>query len=760
MKRVVTVAIPTLNGAETLDAVLSAVGSQQVDADVELLLVDSGSTDGSLRTASKHGATIHSIPSSQYSHGGTRNLIMRLARGEHVAFLTQDAIPAHDTWLAALLEGFEAAPNVAAVFGPHLPRPGASHMIRRELAQHFAIWGDEGIDVQRLDRSPRGMAQYRADPGRLTFLSDVNCCLARSAWEKVPFREVPYAEDQLLGRQLIEAGYAKVFHPRAQVLHSHDYRPITFVRRYFDEYRGLREVLGYREPRGLVQTLRSVRAQAAADRRWLVENGAQGLALRRAHAVSIRHYGLRQAGAILGSRADRLPARLRGLLSLEGRATFAEHPVTISATEVSHFSRRPVATAEDWDWDFVRRSFPRRPISLAPSTGRPTGRLTIAWVVPPWGIGSGGHMTIFRLVRELERLGHQCAIYLFDPFRLEHRPAHELRAEIWAHFMPINAPVFVGLDDFDSADVVLATNWWTAYAVRDLPRCLEKAYLVQDYEPAFHATSAQSLWAEETYRMGLRCLAFTPWLVDILKERFDADASWFEFGTDTKTYRFFAYEDRLPEVVAVYARRETERRAVELAFAGLATLLERRPSVHVVLFGSAGPARLPFHCDDLGIVPPRELADLYRQASVGVSLSLTNLSLVSLEMMASGLPLVELDSPNVRSVLGESGELGLLAEPTPDAIAMMIERALDDRLGMADQARRARAYVEARPWRVAAAGLEALLRSFVASPRASGATQAALEPATEEVIGGASGTRRSTAGRPLDRAGEVRLPDH
>ena len=70
--------------------------------------------------------------------------------------------------------------------------------------------------MQRLDRSPEGLAAYRDFPGQLTFLSDVNCAVARWAWERVPYREVPYAEDQLLGRELIEAGFAKVFHPEAR----------------------------------------------------------------------------------------------------------------------------------------------------------------------------------------------------------------------------------------------------------------------------------------------------------------------------------------------------------------------------------------------------------------------------------------------------------------------------------------------------------------------------------------------------------------
>ena len=103
MTGLVTVAVPVLNGAAYLDEVLTAVRSQQVDREVELLVVDSGSTDGSLEIARRHGARIHELPKSEFSHGGTRNLIMELARGDQVAFLTQDATPAGDGWLAALL---------------------------------------------------------------------------------------------------------------------------------------------------------------------------------------------------------------------------------------------------------------------------------------------------------------------------------------------------------------------------------------------------------------------------------------------------------------------------------------------------------------------------------------------------------------------------------------------------------------------------------------------------------------------------------
>src|SRR4051794_21605945 len=320
----VTVAIPVLNGARYLDEVLTAVDAQEVDRDVEVLVWDSGSTDGSLEIARRHGARIHEIPKREFSHGGTRNRMAAMARGEHVAFLTQDATPASPRWLAALLEGFALAEDVAAVFGPHIPRPDASHMIKCEMERHFATWGDGGrtVDVQRLDRSPAALAAYGDFPGRWTFLSDVNCAVAKWALQRVPYREVPYAEDQLLGRELIEAGYAKVYHPDAAVIHSHDYPPGEFLRRYFDEFRSLREVLDHVEPAGAWRNQRVLRGLLRADERWLRAHGVHGPALATALAVSARHHTIRQAGAILGSRADRLPPKVRGRLSLERRDSF------------------------------------------------------------------------------------------------------------------------------------------------------------------------------------------------------------------------------------------------------------------------------------------------------------------------------------------------------------------------------------------------------------------------------------------------------
>jgi rhamnosyltransferase len=312
----VTVAIPVLNGGALFEQLLEAVRSQRVERPVELLVADSGSSDGSRARAEAAGARIVDVPPGEFSHGGTRNLLAREATGTHVAFLTQDSIPADERWLQRLLEGFELAGDVALVFGPYRARPGASLMTRRELEGFFRSFSPEGLPrVDRAD-SPRDGGGL----GRRAFFTDANGCLARAAWERVPFRDVPYAEDHALARDMLSAGYAKAYHPDAVVIHSHEYSPLDLFRRCFDEWRALREVHGHMAPAGPVRAGLTVQREVRDDIQLMRREGATGRALVPGAAASLRHHAIRTAGAAAGSRAERLPAWLRRRCSLEGRA--------------------------------------------------------------------------------------------------------------------------------------------------------------------------------------------------------------------------------------------------------------------------------------------------------------------------------------------------------------------------------------------------------------------------------------------------------
>jgi rhamnosyltransferase len=320
MKAMVTVAVPVRNGGELLAATFAALARQTVEH--ELLVCDSGSSDGSVATARAHGARVIEIAPSEFTHGGARNLLMREAKGASVALLTQDSEPADARWLARLLEGLELEEDVAIVYGSYRPRPDAPLAVRLELERWFSSLSPRGTpQVERLPARERSLPAA-AFVGPRGFFTDANACISRAAWEQVPFRELPYAEDRALALDMLRAGYAKAYVPDAAVLHSHGYNGLDQLRRCFDEWRGLREVYGWREPAGLRHLTGQLRGALGQARLELAQTDTPRTGRYAAlAAVSCHHLG-RLTGAVLGSRADLLPAWARRRLSLDRRASF------------------------------------------------------------------------------------------------------------------------------------------------------------------------------------------------------------------------------------------------------------------------------------------------------------------------------------------------------------------------------------------------------------------------------------------------------
>ena len=149
----VSVVIPVLDGARYLAEVLESVRAQ--GPEIEILVIDSGSGDGSQATAREAGARLLEIPREQFGHGRTRNLAAERSSGDLICFLTQDATP-EPGWLDAFAEMFAGSERIGAAFGPHLPRPDTPVMIARE-----------GVGVKafanQLDRFILGRIEIGAD---------------------------------------------------------------------------------------------------------------------------------------------------------------------------------------------------------------------------------------------------------------------------------------------------------------------------------------------------------------------------------------------------------------------------------------------------------------------------------------------------------------------------------------------------------------------------------------------------------------------
>ena len=697
----VAVVVPVKDGAAHLPELLAALRREGPD---ELLVIDSASTDGSAELARAAGAEVLEITAAEFGHGRTRNLGAERTTADVIAFLTQDATPVPG-WLGALRAAFALGDDVGAVFGPHLPRPDTSPMIARELVEFFATF------------APAGAPPRMFGPEDPTFLSNVNAAYRRACWAEIRFDDVPYSEDQAFGRALAaHATWRKVYAPAAAVLHAHDYPPLEFMRRYFDEYRGLRETIGHVERIGVRSTVRDVRALVSGDRSWMRGHEFERRRMARWTGRSLVHHTGRKVFSALGSRGAELPLPVQRALSLEGRADGrpAEQAPALGAPPVPALPATVHQPPREREHGYaavarVLRDGPAPLIDPVPGMAdRP--RLHVAFVIPPFSIGSGGHNIIFQLVLRLERMGHTCSLWFDDPFgERDHEWAGVLRDRVVESFAPVRAPLFKGFGEWYGADVAVATGWQTVFPLLEQPGVRARAYLVNDHEPEFYSTSVESIYAAETYRQGLYGIAGSPWLRDLYVERYGGEAGVFQYGVDHEVYHPRPIERR-GDTVVFYCRAVTPRRAVALGIMALAELHARRPDVRIVMFGDRDPLPTPFPYEHIGIAGPEQLAWTYSEATVGVCLSLTNYSLIPQEMLACGLPCVDLEGASASSVFGADGPVELVPFDVA-ALAGALEHLLDDAADRERRSEAGKAFVAAHTWDNAAEQVEAEIRA-------------------------------------------------
>jgi glycosyltransferase involved in cell wall biosynthesis len=359
---------------------------------------------------------------------------------------------------------------------------------------------------------------------------------------------------------------------------------------------------------------------------------------------------------------------------------------------------RPIPRARDTheyaDWAAVMAG-DRAPLVRVAPGDRP---LHVAFVVLPFGYGSGGHEVVFRTVAALEAAGHTCSLWFDDPFGFDPAPASVLRRRIRDVFdVAIDAPLHRGFDHWFGADVAIATGWQTVWPLLRRPGCGARAYLVNDDEPAFYAESIERRLAAATYDEDLYRIAGTRWMLQRILDRHGGAGGHFEYAVAP------AYAPRPvprePATVVLYARTVTQRRAVGLAVMALEELIVRRGrDLRVVMFGDEHPLPAPFAYEFAGLVRAERLAWLYSAGTVGVALSMTNASLVPQDMGACGLPCVELDLGAAADAYPPDGSVEL-APFDPGAMADAIARLLDDPALRARRAAAGLARARERTWK-------------------------------------------------------------
>lgn len=239
----VSVAIPTLRPGDDLPPLLDALASQKTTFEVEILIADSGSPPWELGTLGFHGVRLLKIPPGTFNHGGTRNLLVQEAKGDIIAFLTQDALPQGPSYLQALIDGLLSIPDAKAAYARQLPRPLADPKIKARLAEAFPP-GAAPIP-QRLP--PEGLESL--SPLRryqLCRYDHVASAALRSSLIDMPLPDCPFGEDILWAKMVLEGGGALAYVPGAVVQHSHRRGPRETYRRSKSEHQMLAESFGVR----------------------------------------------------------------------------------------------------------------------------------------------------------------------------------------------------------------------------------------------------------------------------------------------------------------------------------------------------------------------------------------------------------------------------------------------------------------------------------------------------------------------------------
>lgn len=298
----VSVVVPTHNAGPSFGKLLGKLMAQEGEFDREILVLDSGSTDGTVGTAQRYGAAVHHIPRGEFDHGATRDLGVSLSGGDYVALIVQDAMPLDGRWLAAMVEVLEQDARTAGVYSRQLPRP-KSKPITRVLVNSRATAspvrreqsvGHEG-DCTKL--TPE-------DLRRLAGFDNVSSCLRRSVWERMPFGRTGFGEDLRWAKKAVEAGYRVVYEPRSAVFHSHERGAAYDLRRHYVDQQVLLDLFGLELVPGLGKLLLgTLRSTAYLYLRMLRDEKASVL---RSVPPTIVHAASSQVGAYLGAKAYRL----------------------------------------------------------------------------------------------------------------------------------------------------------------------------------------------------------------------------------------------------------------------------------------------------------------------------------------------------------------------------------------------------------------------------------------------------------------------
>ena len=295
-----------------------------------------------------------------------------------------------------------------------------------------------------------------------------------------------------------------------------------------------------------------------------------------------------------------------------------------------------------------------------------------AWVLPSLIEGSGGHRTILQNVQYLIRKGYECDVYVED--KGEVKNSEELRRQAETLFGKHDCRFILGYDIQGEYDIIFATAWFTAKVVRDCNSKAVKAYFIQDFEALFNPMGDGYILACNSYGYGLKPVTIGRWLSHKMQTEYHTPSRYFDFCSDRRIYRPLPEAKKEHAICFVY-QPDKPRRCSVLGIEALGIVKFLRPDVKIYLYGSNIKGNVWFEHENLGIIPLEKCNALYNKCEVGLCISSSNPSRIPFEMMAAGLPVVDLYMEN--NFFDMPNEGVRLAHTTPESIAQALIEILD-----------------------------------------------------------------------------------
>lgn len=296
----------------------------------------------------------------------------------------------------------------------------------------------------------------------------------------------------------------------------------------------------------------------------------------------------------------------------------------------------------------------------------------IAWIIPHPIKGSGGIRTMIQNANFLVKCGYECDIYVEEDYV---NTNETIKNRIIQYYGECLCETYVGIDFRKKYDLAFAT-----YSIltpdylyyMDVPK---KCYFIQDFEPWFEPMGGLYLDMERTYRYKFQGISIGKWLCNKISSEFNSPMNYFNFCADLSVYKKLDNVKKEKAICFIY-QPEKPRRCSSLGLRALMLVKKVRPDVKIYLYGSDEKEDIQLECENLGIIKIDKCNELYNKCIVGLCISSSNPSRIPFEMMAAGLPVVDLYRENNLYDIPDTGVL--LADTSPEAIATALIKILDD----------------------------------------------------------------------------------